>query len=92
MGIIIARTVSDSTGRGCFAYTVTKSGASASVNPLPSVPKPDCVSSALVAEILGAAGTLGFVYCHPRAAVLIEPVSADSLPKTGIFADKAGDF
>jgi hypothetical protein len=30
--------------------------------------------------------------CGPRAAVLIEPVSADSLPKTGIFAEKAGDF
>ena len=30
--------------------------------------------------------------CHGRAAVVIKPVSADSLPKTGIFADKAGDF
>jgi hypothetical protein len=29
---------------------------------------------------------------RPRAAVLIEPVSADSLPKTGIFAETAGDF
>jgi hypothetical protein len=27
-----------------------------------------------------------------RAAVLIEPVSAHSLPKTGIFAERAGDF
>jgi hypothetical protein len=27
-----------------------------------------------------------------RAAVMIEPVSADSLRKTGIFADEAGDF
>ena len=27
-----------------------------------------------------------------RAAVLIKPVSADSLPKTGIFAETAGDF
>lgn len=27
-----------------------------------------------------------------RAAVVIKPVSADSLRKTGIFADKAGDF
>jgi hypothetical protein len=26
------------------------------------------------------------------AAVVIKPVSADSLRKTGIFADKAGDF
>jgi hypothetical protein len=30
--------------------------------------------------------------CHPRAAVVIEPVSADSLRKTGISADRAGDF
>jgi hypothetical protein len=30
--------------------------------------------------------------CNGRAAVLIEPVSADSLPKTGIFAEKVGDF
>jgi hypothetical protein len=30
--------------------------------------------------------------CHCRAAVVIKPVSADSLRKTGIFADKAGDF
>jgi hypothetical protein len=28
----------------------------------------------------------------PRAAVVIEPVSADNLRKTGISADKAGDF
>jgi hypothetical protein len=30
--------------------------------------------------------------CLHRAAVLIEPVSADSLTKTGIFAERAGDF
>src|SRR5712672_3558845 len=30
--------------------------------------------------------------CVHRAAVVIKPVSADSLRKTGIFADKAGDF
>ena len=30
--------------------------------------------------------------CLAQAAVVIEPVSADSLRKTGIFADKAGDF
>jgi len=29
--------------------------------------------------------------CRP-AAVVIEPVSAHILPKTGIFAEKAGDF
>jgi len=29
---------------------------------------------------------------YGRAAVVIKPVSADSLRKTGIFADKAGDF
>jgi hypothetical protein len=30
--------------------------------------------------------------CRSRAAVVIEPVSADSLRKTGIFADTTGDF
>jgi hypothetical protein len=30
--------------------------------------------------------------CRPRAAVVIKPVSADGLRKTGIFEDKAGDF
>ena len=30
--------------------------------------------------------------CLPRAAVVIEPVSDDSLRKTGIFPDTAGDF
>ena len=30
--------------------------------------------------------------CRPRAAVVIKPVSADSLRKMGISADKAGDF
>jgi hypothetical protein len=30
--------------------------------------------------------------CRPRAAVVMKIVSADSLRKTGIFADKAGDF
>src|SRR5712671_6002670 len=30
--------------------------------------------------------------CVHRAAVVIEPVSADSLLETGIFAGKAGDF
>jgi hypothetical protein len=29
---------------------------------------------------------------RPRAAVLIEPVSADSLPKTEMFAETAGEF
>jgi len=32
------------------------------------------------------------IHCVDRAAVLIEPVSSDSLPKTGIFAETAGDF
>jgi hypothetical protein len=30
--------------------------------------------------------------CHSRAAVVIEPVSAESLRKMGIFAVNAGDF
>ena len=81
MGIIIARTVSDSTGRGCFAYTVTKSGASASVNPLPSVPKPDCVSSALVAENLGSkvsGNEIGMSVSPPTVSVgLNEPIFVD---------------
>jgi hypothetical protein len=32
------------------------------------------------------------LHCRSRAAVVIEPVSADSLRETGIFADKARDF
>jgi Transposase len=32
------------------------------------------------------------VALRPRAAVVIKPVSARSLSKTGIFAEKAGDF
>jgi hypothetical protein len=40
--IIIARSVRDSTGRGCYGYTVTKSGARAAVSPLPGVPPADC--------------------------------------------------
>jgi hypothetical protein len=32
------------------------------------------------------------INCVYQAAVVIELVSADSLRKTGIFADKAGDF
>src|SRR5450631_787905 len=31
-------------------------------------------------------------HSFPRAAVVIKPVSSGSLRKTGIFADKAGDF
>jgi PBS lyase HEAT-like repeat len=80
-GITIARTVSDSTGRGCFGYTVTKSGASASVNPLPGVPKPDCVSSALVAENLGSkisGNEIGMSVSPPTVSVgLNEPIFVD---------------
>jgi hypothetical protein len=32
------------------------------------------------------------LHCRARAAVVIKPVSANSLSKTGIFAEKAGDF
>ena len=38
------------------------------------------------------AGELARAECHGRAAVVIEPVSAESLRKTGIFPDEAGDF
>ena len=36
--------------------------------------------------------TFPSVDCVHRAAAVIKPVSADSLRKTGIFADRAGDF
>jgi hypothetical protein len=42
--IAIARTVADSTGQGCWGYTITKSGYSATVSPLPTVPPTDCQS------------------------------------------------
>ena len=41
-GIIIRRAVSDSTGKGCWRYTITKSGASASISPLPHVNPSAC--------------------------------------------------
>jgi len=44
LDIAIARTVSDSTGQGCWGYTVTKSGYSASVSPLPKVKPVACQS------------------------------------------------
>ncbi|MGH6848485.1 MAG: HEAT repeat domain-containing protein [Methylocella sp.] len=40
--------MSDSTGRGCFGYTVTKSGTNASVSPLPEVEKTACKPTPLV--------------------------------------------
>jgi hypothetical protein len=43
--IMIERKVSDSTGHGCFGYTVSKTGYSASVSPLPGVPPKDCQAS-----------------------------------------------
>jgi hypothetical protein len=45
-GITLARTVSDSTGKGCWGYTVIKSGASASVSPLPNVSPSSCTPGA----------------------------------------------
>jgi hypothetical protein len=44
------------------------------------------------ASSLPGPGSVREIGSHPRAAVVIKPVSTDSLPKTGIFADKAGDF
>jgi hypothetical protein len=41
-GIKIVRTVRDSTGRGCWGYTITKSGARASVSPLTGVREKNC--------------------------------------------------
>jgi hypothetical protein len=45
-GITIARTVADSTGKGCWGYTVTKSGSTASLPRLPGVTGADCTSDA----------------------------------------------
>lgn len=44
-GIAIARTVGDRTGQECWAYSITKSGSSASVPRLPTVPPTDCQSA-----------------------------------------------
>jgi PBS lyase HEAT-like repeat len=43
-GIAIARTVKDSTGKGCFRYKITKSGDDASER-LPGVTQPQCTQS-----------------------------------------------
>ena len=37
-------------------------------------------------------GELTWAECHGQAAIVIEPVSAENLCKTGISADRAGDF
>jgi hypothetical protein len=46
--IPIERTVRDITGKGCWIYTVTKSGFSASVVPLPGVSVDDCTTSGIL--------------------------------------------
>jgi hypothetical protein len=37
-------------------------------------------------------GELAWAECHGRAAVVIEPVSANSLRETGVFRETSGDF
>jgi len=84
-GIAIARTVADSTGRGCWGYTVTKSGASASVNPLPNVPPANCAPPAnyvadyepqqSMADSNGSGGRIGLSVALPEASFgLGEPI------------------
>jgi hypothetical protein len=50
------------------------------------------VSLSLTDKALLETSSVCGIDCLPRAAVGIETVSADSLRKTGISADKAGDF
>lgn len=46
--ITIERSVADSTGKGCWNYTISKSGSSASVPRLPGVPKSACTALEVV--------------------------------------------
>jgi hypothetical protein len=51
-----------------------------------------CVSFRDFANPSGGIRETAQTECHGRAAVVIKPVSADSLDKMGIFANEAGDF
>jgi hypothetical protein len=77
-GILITRTVADSTGRGCWGYTISKSGSSFSVL-LPGVTKADCSSAAAqaAADIATARPTFGMTAVPPSAPVGVnEPIFA----------------
>ncbi|HZQ23192.1 MAG TPA: HEAT repeat domain-containing protein [Terriglobales bacterium] len=43
VGLAISRNVGDNTGKGCFGYKITKTGYTASLLPLPGVPKKACL-------------------------------------------------
>jgi hypothetical protein len=77
-GILITRTVADSTGRGCWGYTVSKSGSSFSVL-LPGVTKADCCSTATqpAADIATGGPQFGMTVAPPSAPVGVnEPIFA----------------
>jgi len=77
-GILITRTVADSTGRGCWGYTVSKSCSSFSVL-LPEVPKADCSSTATqpAADIATGGPQFGMTVAPPSAPVGVnEPIFA----------------
>jgi len=83
-GITIARTVADSTGDGCWGYTVTKSGYSAPYSPLPGVNKKACESEAShdvplrVPDFKNSSDEIGLSVSPPKSSVSLNaPVFLD---------------
>jgi hypothetical protein len=82
VGITIDRTVSDSTGRGCFGYTVTKSGASASIPRLPKVKQSACTAASIVTQnapdFKNSSADISIAALHPETLVgLNAPILID---------------
>jgi hypothetical protein len=78
-GISIARSVNDITGSGCWVYTVTKTGYSASLKPLPFVPFRACGHSPIVmAGITNSVEKIGISASSSKPVFgLNEPIFAD---------------
>jgi len=83
-GITIARTVSDSTRKGCWGYKVMKSGTTASVSPLPGIKPANCASkvndevSQSVSALKDSCDGIGLSVALPKASVgLNEPIFLD---------------
>lgn len=79
--IIIARHVADTTGKGCWTYTITKSGAKASTT-LPGVTAAECTRAAPeeaepVSEADNNASELGLSIAPDVTFGLHEPISVD---------------
>jgi hypothetical protein len=80
--VIIARSVSDTTGKGCWTYMITKSGAS-NTQRLPGVTHANCTADTdaedgeAVREAKNGADELGLSVAHDVTVSLHEPVRLD---------------